>query len=443
MSIRGVVCTIICMLGLAHTPAWSQQPQQSMSNLERDSAVGMLQVLANDVRKNYYDPKFHGLNWDARVAQAKQEIQTSKSFNMALSDIAAALDSLNDTHTFFIPPEHAYHVDYGVRYQIIGEHCYITHVRPKSDAEAKGVKPGDEVLAINGITVDRNNLRKIEYLFNLLRPQAGLRFTLLTPSGSQHDTDVMANVHPTREVVDLTGANGTDVSDLIRGARNEMHLFRARYAEFGDRLLVIRVPIFFFREDQVEDMIGRARKHAGLILDLRGNPGGSVDTLKYLVGGFFDKDIKVADRVGRKETRPEIAKASRRPFDGKLIVLVDSESASAAELFSRIMQIEKRATVIGDKTSGAVMEAEHYREKMGADTVIFYGASITEWDLIMSDGKSLEGKGVSPDETMLPSGLDVANGRDPVLAHAAAVLGVNVSPEDAGKSFPFEWSNDY
>jgi carboxyl-terminal processing protease len=414
-----------------------------MSNLERDSAVGMLQVLANDVRKNYYDPKFHGLNWDARVAQAKQEIQASKSFNMAMSDIAAALDSLNDTHTFFIPPEHAYHVDYGVRYQIIGEHCYITHVRPKSDAEAKSVKPGDEVLAINGITVNRNNLGKIEYLFNLLRPQAGLRFTLLTPSGSQHDTDVMANVRPTREVVDLTGANGTDVSDLIRGARNEMHLFRARYAEFGDRLLVIRVPIFFFREDQVEDMIGRARKHAGLILDLRGNPGGSVDTLKYLVGGFFDKDIKVADRVGRKETRPEIAKASRRPFDGKLIVLVDSESASAAELFSRIMQIEKRATVIGDKTSGAVMEAEHYREKMGADTVILYGASITEWDLIMSDGKSLEGRGVSPDETMLPSGLDVANGRDPVLAHAAAVLGVNVSPEDAGKSFPFEWSNDY
>jgi C-terminal processing protease CtpA/Prc len=45
-------------------------------------------------------------------------------------------------------------------------------------------------------------------------------------------------------------------------------------------------------------MIGRARKYPNLIIDLRGNPGGSVDTLKYLVGGVFDKEIKIADRGG-------------------------------------------------------------------------------------------------------------------------------------------------
>src|SRR5262249_9166820 len=155
-----------------------------------------------------------------------------------------------------------------------------------------------------------------------------------------------------------------------------------------------------------------------LILDLRSNPGGSVDTLKYLVGEVFEKETKIADRVGRKETKPEVAKSLHNPFTGKMVVLVDSNSASAAELFARIIQLEKRGVILGDRTSGSVMEAKHYDERMGSDTVIFYGASITEWDLIMSDGKSLEHNGVVPDELLLPRAQDLATGRDPVLARA-------------------------
>jgi C-terminal processing protease CtpA/Prc len=47
-------------------------------------------------------------------------------------------------------------------------------------------------------------------------------------------------------------------------------------------------------------MIGRARKHKALIVDLRGNGGGSVETLEFLVRGIFGKDLKIADRDGRK-----------------------------------------------------------------------------------------------------------------------------------------------
>ncbi|MFY9607231.1 MAG: hypothetical protein WAU45_01290, partial [Blastocatellia bacterium] len=60
-------------------------------------------------------------------------------------------------------------------------------------------------------------------------------------------------------------------------------------------------------------------------------------------------------------------------------------------------------------------------------------------DLIMSDGRSLERIGVTPDETLLPTAADIAAKRDPVLARAADVVGFQLSPEKAGGLFPIEW----
>jgi C-terminal processing protease CtpA/Prc len=57
----------------------------------------------------------------------------------------------------------------------------------------------------------------------------------------------------------------------------------------------------------------------------------------------------------------------------------------------------------------------------------------------MADGKSLEGTGVTPDETVLPTAEDIAAGRDPVLAYAAKLAGLEIDPVKAGKLFPFEW----
>ena len=120
-------------------------------------------------------------------------------------------------------------------------------------------------------------------------------------------------------------------------------------------------------------------------------------------------------------------------------MLVDSRSASAAELFARVVQLEKLGTVIGDRTSGKVMRSKTYPFQMGADTVIFYAASITDADIVMTDGKSLEGAGVVPDKLMLPTGADLAAQRDPVLAYAASLAGVKLDPEKAGAMFPVEW----
>jgi len=430
--------SLIAIITLLTTLTWSQQ-QPQMSSLERGRALDILQTVASDVKKHYYDPKMHGVDWDAKVAEAKDKIEKATSFNMSMSHVAALLDTLNDSHTFLLPPQHAYHHDYGFQYQMVGDRCFVTRVRPKSDAEAKGVKPGDEVLTINGFNVNRDDFWKMQYVFSILRPQGGLRLGLQDSARAQRQVDVAAKIRETKRVTDLTASAGTDIWDVIRDLETEEHLMRARYLEVGDQLLVLKVPEFFFSIGEVETMIGKARKHQNLIIDLRGNPGGSVETLKYLVGGLFDKEVKLVDRKGRKDAKPDVAKSLHNPFTGKIVVLVDSKSASAAEMFARTIQLEKRGAVIGDRSSGSVMESRHYQERMGSDTVIFYGASITEWDLIMPDGKSLEHVGVTPDEVALPSAQDLANGRDPVLAHAADVLGVKLSPEEAGKAFPYEW----
>lgn len=420
--------------------ATSMARAQQMSGIERDRAQGMLQIIGNNVRKHYYDPKFHGLDWDGKVDEARQKISQATSFNMSMSHIAAALDALNDSHTFFLPPQHAYRHDFGWQYQMMGERCFVTRVRPKSDAETKGLKPGDELLTINGFTPTRETLWKLQYLFSVLRPQPELHLTLKDLAGTQRQVNVTAVMRPLKTVMDLTGGDGGgDFWDLMRQGETEGHLMRARYLEYGDDLIVLKVPEFLFSASEVESMIGKVRKHKNLIVDLRGNPGGAVETLKQMLGGVFDKEVKVAERVGRKASKPEVAKAGRNPFTGKMVVLVDSKSASAAELFARVVQIEKRGTVLGDHTSGSVMEARHYEEKLGLDTVIFYGASITEEDLIMTDGKSLEHTGVTPDEILVPGADALAHGRDPVLARAAELLGVKLSPEDAGKAFPYEW----
>ena len=429
---KSCVVVIVVILLTASTGA----QQQAMSSFDRERMLTMLQVIGNDVRKHYYDPKFHGLNWDARLEEAKQQIEKERSLSMALSHIAAALDSLNDSHTFFLPPQHVGRTSYGFQYQMVGDRCFITHVRPTSDADVKGVKAGDELLALNGYSVTRDTLWKMEYVYSVLRPQTWLRLQLQEPTGKQLSLDAAANTSTGKLVTDLTGNH---IWDLVRESENGDHLRRPRYLEVGDQLLVLKVPEFFFSQEEVEAMVGKARKHQNLIVDLRGNPGGAVDTLKYLVGGIFDKEIKIADRVGRKDSKPEVAKPLHNPYAGKLIVLVDSKSASCAEVFARLVQLEKRGLVIGDHSSGSVMEAKHYDEAMGQETKVFYGASITESDLIMSDRKSLEHSGVIPDEVVLPTAADIAAGNDPVLAYAAKKLGMTLSPEDAGKAFPYEW----
>jgi len=413
--------------------------EQKLNKFDRDTTKEMLRVMEGDIKKNYYDPKFHGLDLDARFREAEQKIDNATSMNYALADIAGALDALNDSHTFFFPPSRPYSHSYGWQITAVGDDkCFITAVRPGSDAEKKGVKVGDQVVQINGHDAVRDDLWKMEYVYDVLRPQTALRVVLRSPDGNTRQVDVQSKMVPKKRVVESLD----DIFQIVRDSENAEWLSRSRYVEVGKGVLIWKLPDFEFSLEHADTMLGKIRSSEALILDLRGNPGGIVEVLERILGGMFEHDVKVADRIGRKPLKPEVAKTHGKAFTGQLIVLIDSGSASAAEIFARVIQLEKRGVILGDRSSGSVMEARGYGHQFGTETVITYGASITEADMIMADGKSLEHVGVTPDQRILPTAQDLAAGRDPALARAAELAGIHMTPEQAGKLFPPEWMPD-
>lgn len=395
----------------------------------------MLRDAHDEVKKNYYDPKLHGVDWDARYKQFGDAIPNAQSMGQGFQIVSNFLNGLKDSHTYFMPPDRSNRFDPGYRLRVIGDGVYVTELRPESDAAGK-LHVGDQVLTLDGYRVTRPIFHSLSYFVNVLAPQPVIQLGLLAPDGSTRVVQVTPALKRGKKMLDLS--QGQDIYDIIRQMENEDHVTRSRVEEKGD-VAIWKIPEFDLDAYAVDKGIGIARKHKALILDLRDNGGGAEDTLEDLVGGLFDRDVKIADRQGRKETKPMIAKHHSTTFDGKLIVLVNSHSASASELLARVAQLEKRGVVIGDVSAGAVMEAKHYGEEHGADTELLYAFSITEANLIMSDGQSLENVGVKPDELMLPTAADLAAGRDPVLAHAVEEAGGKLDPVEAAKLFPFEW----
>jgi carboxyl-terminal processing protease len=415
------------LLTLASHNAYAQ-----LGPFDRDSARAMLDEVKNDLKKNYYDPSLHGLNLEARFKEAEERIKQAQTRDQLIIPIAQTLLDLNDSHTFFFPPFRAARVRYGWRMQMVGDTCFITGVNPKSDAAAKGLKTGDVVLAVDGYRPARDNLWKMSYRYYALMPARSIRLTVISPGDTQpREIEAMSKIEKTAEVAVF-------FTNIWR-YNSEARLEDDRFYEQGD-FVIWRMPGFDVSPERIDELMNRVRKARALVLDLRGNGGGYQDTLVRLTSYFLDHDVKIADTKGRKETKTILAKTrGDKIFKGQLVVLVDSQSGSASEMFARIIQLEKRGTIIGDRTAGAVMTSKSYDHQTGVGNTLYYSTSITIADVVMPDGASLEKVGVKPDEVILPTAADIAAQRDPVLARGAALVGAQLAPEKAGLLFQTEW----
>lgn len=398
---------------------------------ERGRHKDMLRSIKQDIEKNYYDPQFRGIDLEAKYKAAAEKIGQANSIGQMSGIIAQFMIDFDDSHMFFVPPGKANKTDYGFEMQMIGDKCFVTSIDEKSDAYSKGIRVGDEIYSIDGFGPSRDNMWKIRYFYYSLRPRSGVKLDINKPNGTNSVIDVMSKITQGKRVMDATSR---DLNELIRRSEDaERKATRQYIYDKMEGLFIWKIPGFSIDPSKVDDIMGKAKKAPSMIIDLRGNGGGRVDMVLRLIGHFVTEDIKIADEKTRKKTKEVIAKTrGKDAFSGKLVVLIDGDSGSASEVFSRVIQIENRGTVLGDQSAGAVMESMFFDHQVGIDVVAFYGASITIADLIMKDGKSLEKIGVTPNEKILPTPSDLAAGRDPVLSRAADILGFKMSPEEAG-----------
>jgi C-terminal processing protease CtpA/Prc len=422
-------CVLLCSVALA--------TGQGNLDFERARHKDMLRLVKEDIKKNYFDPQFKGIDLEARYKLAVEKMEKAQSIGQMSGIIAQMLMDFDDSHLFFDPPGKANRTDYGFDFRMAGDKCFVVKVDTKSDAEKVGLQVGDELLSVAGFQPTRETLWKIQYVLYRLRPQPGLNVVVLKPAGQQVNYAVAAKITKGKRVMDLTGQ---DLNVFIRESEDDYRRsVKQYYYDKLDGVFIWKMPSFSLEPLKVDEIIGRAKKAPALLLDLRGNSGGRVDMMMRFIGNVLEQDVKVADEKTRKEMKQMIAKSrGKDAYKGKIIALIDSSSASASEVFSRVLQLEKRGVVYGDRSAGAVMESRYFGRQLGMDTIIVFGSSITVADLIMKDGKSLEKTGVVPDVTIIPTGKDLAARRDIVLAQALDSLGIKITPEDAGALFPVE-----
>ena len=162
-----VLSTLFLCSFPAHPAAQQPQKVQKITSTDLARAHMMLRQAYDDVKKNYYDPKYHGVDLDAVYHQYDTRLDASQTINESFRIIAAFLANLHDSHTFFMPPARVNRSTTGFHMEMVGDKCFVTRIRPGTDAAAK-LHVGDQVLELNGFNITRDEFSNMRYFFQVL-----------------------------------------------------------------------------------------------------------------------------------------------------------------------------------------------------------------------------------------------------------------------------------
>ena len=191
--------------------------------------------------------------------------------------------------------------------------------------------------------------------------------------------------------------------------------------------------------DAIDRAVDSMRGCDGIVLDLRGNPGGVGAMSMGVAGHFLREPASLGSMLGRENTldfRAEPRKVSAegkrvRPYASKpLAILVDGRSASTSEVFAGGLQDLGRARVFGEVSAGMALPA-HAKELPNGDVLLHAVA-----DFVTPKGTRLEGRGVIPDEAVAPTREALLRGDDAVLAAASKWIRTSTLAARAAKSMP-------
>ncbi|MFA7191860.1 MAG: S41 family peptidase [Candidatus Paceibacterota bacterium] len=312
--------------------------------------------------------------------------------------------SLGDPYTVFFPPEESklfsdsIHGSFGGIGAEIGiKDKILTIVAPLRDTPAfkVGLKSGDKILKID--KVDTTDMT-VDKAISLIRGEKGTDVVLnIYRKGEKSPRDVSI----TRDTIEIptidteAREDGVFIISLYSFSENSAELFRQALLEFSKT------------------------KYDKLVVDLRGNPGGYLDSAVNISNWFLDAGkVIVTEDYGEKR-KPDVIK-SRGPKvftdELKLAIIVDGGSASASEILAGALQQNGVAVIVGEKTfgKGSVQEVVEITK----DTSL--KVTIARW--LTPNGDSISEKGLTPDHVVPITAKDILEKKDPQLDKAVEIL---------------------
>src|SRR2546423_4484135 len=143
---------------------------QNLNSIDRGRARDILKVIKDDLKKNYYDEGYRGIDLEAWFKDADAKLTEATSIRQAWGVIAQALTRFDDSHTYFIPPSRHERIEYGWPMKTVGEKGYGSAGKRGSRAEEKGPAVGDEGVGCDAYPPVRDTLARPKDISSSLRP---------------------------------------------------------------------------------------------------------------------------------------------------------------------------------------------------------------------------------------------------------------------------------
>jgi len=316
--------------------------------------------------------------------------------------IRGMMDALGDKQTFYMEPQ-VYESETSSlqgQYEGIGAYVdtdgeFLTIVSPieGSPADKAGLKPGDKVIAIDG-----------QDMSGVAPEQARLK--VLGPEGTKVTLTV------TRD-----GESEPLKFDITR-AQIVIHSAEGKMLDNG----IAYIDINTFGEKTTQELRGTLdnllkENPKGIIIDLRNNPGGYLNTSVEVASEFIDKGVVLYEQYGdgRRDTHKVLGNG--RATDLPIVVLINEGSASASEILAGALQDYGRAKLVGVQSygKGSVQNWVPLSDNQGAARV-----TIARW--LTPKERLIDHIGLTPDVNVEMTAEDFTAGRDPQLDAAEQTM---------------------
>lgn len=386
----------------------------------RARSLAAFDVVWQTVRDSHYDPTFAGVDWNSMSAAYRPRVEAAPTAEAARDLMREMLGRLGQSHFDIIASGGESDSLRGdaslpLSVRVVDTAVLVTAVRAGS--AAAGLRPGDRLLTIDGRPAGptesaervRPRLRDALAWRRVSQALSGAsgelaRVTWRTPDGIERAAAIPRVVEDGESVV-LGNLPPLWARVSVEDLRTPTGL------TVGVVGFTIWLPAI---SEPFAQAIDRFRNADGLIIDLRGNPGGLADMIRGIAGHLLGEPallgrmrMRHADLEFRANPRRATSDGRRvEPFAGPVAVLIDGLTASASECFAGGLQSLGRVRVFGTPSMGQALPAS--TRSLPNGDVLLYAVG----DFVTSTGARLEGEGVLPDEIVPLVPSDLAAGRD-------------------------------